>query len=55
MGPGKPSSSCGIDDGLEDDGFENGYGYIFMMITVFTLPLMLTFVNVLLVYTCSSL
>jgi hypothetical protein len=36
---------------LED---EDGYGYI-IMITVFTLPLMLTWVNVLLVYACSSL
>jgi hypothetical protein len=32
---------------------EHGYGIIMMMITVFTLPLMLTWVNILLVYECS--
>jgi hypothetical protein len=36
---------------LED---EDGYGYI-IMITVITLPLTLTWVNILLVYVCSSL
>jgi hypothetical protein len=46
--------SCGIDDGFED-GYGYGYGYVFMMITIFTLPLMLTFFNVLLFYVCSSL
>jgi hypothetical protein len=43
--------SCGIDDGLED----GGYGYVIMMITVFTLLMTLTFVNVLLIYACYSL
>jgi hypothetical protein len=48
--------SCGIDDGLEDDGFEDGgYGYVVMIIIVFTLLMALTFVNVLLVYACYSL
>jgi hypothetical protein len=39
--------------GLEDVG----YGYVIKNITVFTLPLplTLTFVNILLVYACSSL
>jgi hypothetical protein len=37
---------------LED---EDGYSYIIMMITVFTLPMTLTSVNVLLVYACYSL
>jgi hypothetical protein len=50
------SMSCGIDDGLEDDGFEDGgYGYVVMIIIVFTLLMALTFVNVLLVYACYSL
>jgi hypothetical protein len=41
---------------LEDGGSEDvGYGYVIWIITVFTLPLALTSVNVLLVYTCSSL
>jgi hypothetical protein len=40
----------------EDGGSEDvGYGYVIRIITIFTLPLMLTFVNVLLVYACSSL
>jgi hypothetical protein len=34
---------------------DTGYGYVVMMITVFTLLVMLTFVNVLLVYACYSL
>jgi hypothetical protein len=42
--------------GLEDGGSEDvGYGYVIRIINVFTLPLMLTSVNVLLVYACSSL
>jgi hypothetical protein len=32
-----------------------GYGYIIMMIIVFTLPMTLTSVNVLLIYACFSL
>jgi hypothetical protein len=47
--------SCGIDDGLEDDRFEDGYGYVIIMIIVFTLPLTLTSINILLFYTCYSL
>jgi hypothetical protein len=47
------SMSCGIDDGLEDDRFEDGYGYVIIMIIVFTLPL--TSINILLFYTCYSL
>jgi hypothetical protein len=41
--------------GLEDGGSEDiGYGYVIWIITVFTLPLMLTSINVLLVlvYRC---
>jgi hypothetical protein len=34
---------------------EHGYGYIIIMITVFTLHLTLPLVNVLLVYACYSL
>jgi hypothetical protein len=42
--------------GLEDGGSEDvGYGYVIMIIIAFTLPLTLTWVNILLVYTCSSL
>jgi hypothetical protein len=42
--------------GLEDGGSEDvGYGYVIRIITIFTLPLTLTFINVLLVYACSSL
>jgi hypothetical protein len=42
--------------GLEDGGSEDvGYGYVNRIITIFTLPLALTSVNVLLVYACSSL
>jgi hypothetical protein len=41
--------------GLEDGGSEDvGYGYVIRIMTVFTLPLALTFVSVLLVYACSS-
>jgi hypothetical protein len=40
---------------LEDSGSGDvGYGYVFRIITVFTLPLALTFVSVLIVYACSS-
>jgi hypothetical protein len=42
--------------GLEDGGSEDvAYAYVIMIITIFTLPLTLTWVNVLLVYACSSL
>jgi hypothetical protein len=42
--------------GLEDGGSEDvGYSYVIIIITVFTLSLALTSVNVQLVYTCSSL
>jgi hypothetical protein len=42
--------------GLEDGGSEDaGYGYVIKIITIFTLPLTLTFINVLLVYACSNL
>jgi hypothetical protein len=42
--------------GLEDGGSEDGgYGYVIRIIAVFTLPLTLTFISVLLVYACSSL
>jgi hypothetical protein len=41
--------------GLEDGGLEDvGYGYVIKIMMVFTLPLALTFVSVLLVYACSS-
>jgi hypothetical protein len=43
--------------GLEDGGSEDvgyGYGYVIRIMTVFTLSLALTFVSVLLVYSCSS-
>jgi hypothetical protein len=41
--------------GLEDVGLEDvGYGYVIKIMMVFTLPLALTFVSVLLVYACSS-
>jgi hypothetical protein len=42
--------------GLEDGGSEDvGYGYVIGIITIFTLPLTLTSINVLLVYACSNL
>jgi hypothetical protein len=41
-----------LEDGRSDDV---GYGYVIRIITVFTLPLALTSVNVLLIYACSSL
>jgi hypothetical protein len=42
--------------GLEDGGSKDvGYGYVIKIINIFTLPLTLTWVNVLLVYTCSNL
>jgi hypothetical protein len=44
---------CLLYYGFEDGGF--GYGYIIIVVIVFTLPLMLTSVNVLLVYASSSL
>jgi hypothetical protein len=41
--------------GLEDGGSKDvGYGYVIRIILYFTLPLALTFVNILLVYACSS-
>jgi hypothetical protein len=41
--------------GLEDGGLEDvGCGYVIKIMMVFTLPLALTFVSVLLVYACSS-
>jgi hypothetical protein len=41
--------------GLEDGGSKDiGYGYVIRIITVFTLPLVLTSVNVLLVCAYSS-
>jgi hypothetical protein len=42
--------------GLEDGGSKDvGYGYVIKIIVVFILPLTLTFVNVLLIYACSTL
>jgi hypothetical protein len=47
---------CFVVFGLEDDGSEDvGYAYVIKIITVFTLPLALTSISVLLVYACSSL
>jgi hypothetical protein len=47
---------CFVVFGLEDGGSEDvGYAYVIRIITVFTLPLMLTSINVLPVYACSSL
>jgi hypothetical protein len=43
--------ASGLEDGVSEDV---GYGYVIRIITVFTLPLALTFVSVLLVYACSS-
>jgi hypothetical protein len=51
-------SSCGmfVVFGSEDGGSEDvGYGYVIRIINVFTLPLVLTSINILLVYACSSL
>jgi hypothetical protein len=56
--PLQSSRSMVVVFGLEDGGSEDvGYGYVIRIITVFTLPLplMLTFVNILLVYACYSL
>jgi hypothetical protein len=40
---------------LEDGGSEDvDYGYVIRFITVFTLPLTLTFFSVLLIYACYS-
>jgi hypothetical protein len=47
----QPSYSMVVVFGLED----GGYGYVIRIIIVFTLPLALTFVSVLLVYACFSL
>jgi hypothetical protein len=50
------SRSMVIVFGLEHGGSEDvGYGYVIMIITVFTLPLAVTFVSVLLVYAYSCL
>jgi hypothetical protein len=47
---------CFVIFGLEDGGSEDvGYDYVIRIINVFTLPLTLTSVNVLLVYACYSL
>jgi hypothetical protein len=47
---------CFIVFGLEDGGSEDvGYSYVIRIITILTLPLLLTSVNVLLVYACYSL
>jgi hypothetical protein len=52
----QPSRSMVVVFGLEDGGSEDvGYSYVIRIIAVFTLPLTLTFINVLLVYACSSL
>jgi hypothetical protein len=41
--------------GLEDGGSDDvGYGYVISIMNVFTLPLVLIFVSVFLVYACSS-
>jgi hypothetical protein len=54
--PLQSSYSMVVVFGLEDGESENiGYGYVIMINIVFTLHLALTSVNVLLVYTCSSL
>jgi hypothetical protein len=54
--PLQSSHSMFVVFGLEDVGSEDvGYGYVIRIITVFTLPLALTSVNVLLVYACSGL
>jgi hypothetical protein len=42
----------GLEDGRSEDV---GYGYIIRIITVFTLPLTFTSINVLPVYACCSL
>jgi hypothetical protein len=49
------SRSMVIVFGLEDGGLKVvGYGYVIRIMMIFTLPLALTFVNVLLICTCSS-
>jgi hypothetical protein len=54
--PLQSSHSMFVVFGLEDGGSEDvGYHYVIMIIIVFTLPLTLTSVNVLLIYACSSL
>jgi hypothetical protein len=53
--PLQSSHSMVVVFGLEDGGSEDGdYGYVIRIIVVFTLPLTLTFISVLLVYACSS-
>jgi hypothetical protein len=54
--PLQSSRSMVVVFGLKDGGSKDvGYGYVIKIITVFTLPLILTSINVLLVYACSSL
>jgi hypothetical protein len=54
--PLQSSRSMFVVFGLEDGGSEDvGYGYVIRIITVFTLPLTFTSINVLPVYACSSL
>jgi hypothetical protein len=54
--PLQSSRSIVVVFGLEDGGSEDvGYGFVIRIITVFTLPLMLTSINVLLIYASSSL
>jgi hypothetical protein len=54
--PLQSSHSMVVVFGLEDGGSEDvGYGFVIRIITVFTLPLMLTSINVLLIYASSSL
>jgi hypothetical protein len=54
--PLQSSHSMIVVFGLEDGGSEDvGYSYVIIIITVFTLSLTLTSINVQLVYACSSL
>jgi hypothetical protein len=54
--PLQSSCSMFVVFGLEDGRSEDvGYGYIIRIITVFTLPLTFTSINVLPVYACCSL
>jgi hypothetical protein len=54
--PLQSSRSMFVVFGLEDGGSEDvGYGYVIRIITVFTLPLTFTSINVLPIYACSSL
>jgi hypothetical protein len=53
--PLQSSRSMVVVFGLKDGGSEDvGYGYVIRIIIVFTLPLILTSINVLLVYAYSS-